>query len=190
MEKNQGLTMISLVITIIVLLILAGVSINLIIGDNGILTRATTVEVTFNKSEVIEEINILATEKYLEAYNKASAAGDVGNFQNYYNPTKVIYFLLGKDDDGNDVTDAKKYIEPLGGYTDTNDDTRYFIIVRSLSRSVERYGKGDNNVDNNDYFFIRATKDDNGKILTAKVIYKNLENNEEEIGDIVFNPNL
>ena len=38
--KEKGITLIALVITIIVLLILAGVTIAMVVGDNGILTRA------------------------------------------------------------------------------------------------------------------------------------------------------
>ena len=40
-QKNKGITLIALVITIIVLLILAGVTIATLTGDNGIVTRAT-----------------------------------------------------------------------------------------------------------------------------------------------------
>ena len=40
MKNNKGITLIALVITIIVLLILAGVSIAMLTGQNGILTRA------------------------------------------------------------------------------------------------------------------------------------------------------
>ena len=39
-ESNKGITLIALVITIIVLLILAGVSIAMLTGQNGILTQA------------------------------------------------------------------------------------------------------------------------------------------------------
>ena len=39
--KQKGITLIALVITIIVLLILAGVSIATLTGQNGILTRAS-----------------------------------------------------------------------------------------------------------------------------------------------------
>ena len=39
-EKNKGITLIALVVTIIVLLILAGVSIAMLTGTNGILTQA------------------------------------------------------------------------------------------------------------------------------------------------------
>ena len=39
MKINKGITLIALVITIVILLILAGISINLTLGDNGIITR-------------------------------------------------------------------------------------------------------------------------------------------------------
>ena len=40
-KRNKGITLIALVVTIIVLLILAGVSINMLTGQNGILNRAS-----------------------------------------------------------------------------------------------------------------------------------------------------
>lgn len=39
-NKNKGITLVALVVTIVVLLILAGVSINLVIGQNGLITKA------------------------------------------------------------------------------------------------------------------------------------------------------
>ena len=40
-KETKGITLIALVITIIVLLILAGITISALSGDNGILTNAT-----------------------------------------------------------------------------------------------------------------------------------------------------
>ena len=40
LKQKNGITLVALVITIIVLLILAGVSISLVVGDNGVLTQA------------------------------------------------------------------------------------------------------------------------------------------------------
>ena len=40
MKKNKGITLVALVVTIVVLLILAGVSINLVLGNNGIIAKA------------------------------------------------------------------------------------------------------------------------------------------------------
>ena len=40
MKNNKGITIVALVVTIVVLLILAGVSINLALGNNGIIVKA------------------------------------------------------------------------------------------------------------------------------------------------------
>ena len=39
-KQERGITLVALVVTIVVLLILAGVSISLVIGQNGIVTKA------------------------------------------------------------------------------------------------------------------------------------------------------
>ena len=44
MKKNKGITLVALVVTIVVLLILAGVSINLVLGNNGIIAKAKEAE--------------------------------------------------------------------------------------------------------------------------------------------------
>ena len=54
-QKN-GITLIALVITIIVLLILAGVSINLIVGQDGILTNAQYATFMNEMTEIEEAI--------------------------------------------------------------------------------------------------------------------------------------
>lgn len=40
MKKETGITMIALTVTIIILLILAGISIGILTGDNGIVNKA------------------------------------------------------------------------------------------------------------------------------------------------------
>ena len=44
MKNNKGITLVALVVTIVVLLILAGVSINLVLGNNGIIAKAQDAE--------------------------------------------------------------------------------------------------------------------------------------------------
>ncbi len=58
MKNNKGITLIALVITIIVLLILAGVSIAMLTGNNGILTQANTAKSDTAKAEAVEKINM------------------------------------------------------------------------------------------------------------------------------------
>ena len=54
-QKNKGITLIALVITVIVLLILAGVTIATLTGENGILTRASDAREQTERTNVIEQ---------------------------------------------------------------------------------------------------------------------------------------
>ena len=58
LNKNEGITLIALVITIIVLLILAGISIATLTGENGLLSKATTAKEETKKAEIREEIEL------------------------------------------------------------------------------------------------------------------------------------
>ena len=63
---NSGITLIALVITIIVLLILAGISIATLTGENGILTKANTAKEEHLISQYKEEINLIIAEEIAE----------------------------------------------------------------------------------------------------------------------------
>ena len=63
--KERGITLIALVITIIVLLILAGVSIAMLTGDNGILTQATNAKNKTEEAEEMEKIQLSVNEAQL-----------------------------------------------------------------------------------------------------------------------------
>ncbi len=54
LNSSNGITLIALVITIIILLILAGISISMLAGDNGILQRATDAKARTEKAQIIE----------------------------------------------------------------------------------------------------------------------------------------
>ena len=60
-RKNHGITLIALVITIIVLLILAGVSITMLTGDNAILSKAGQAKEATRGAQVKEFVNLAAT---------------------------------------------------------------------------------------------------------------------------------
>lgn len=58
-EKNsKGITLLALIVTIIVLLILAGVTVATLTGDNGILTKVGEAKQKSNKAEVYEELQL------------------------------------------------------------------------------------------------------------------------------------
>ena len=63
--KENGITLIALVITIIVLLILAGVTIATLTGENGLLTKANDAKVITEISALKEDIDVYVVGKEL-----------------------------------------------------------------------------------------------------------------------------
>lgn len=64
-NKKDGITLISLVVTIVVLLILAGVSINAVVGDDGVIKSAQESAKLTEESEAKEIMNKVVLEYYL-----------------------------------------------------------------------------------------------------------------------------
>ena len=77
MRKRQenGITLIALVITIIVLLILAGVTIAMLTGDNGIISKAMQAKIRTEEAKETEETGLNEIENYING--KSAEAGVV-----------------------------------------------------------------------------------------------------------------
>lgn len=65
-RQNKGITLIALVITIIVLLILAGVTVNTLVGENGIINRTITAREETKKAEYIERARLDLIDSIIE----------------------------------------------------------------------------------------------------------------------------
>ena len=93
MKNNKGITLIALVVTIIVLLILAGVSIAMLTGDNGILNRASESSVANAIGEGKDQVGLkvaeLTTNYYDHKYNGATVDPAVGE-----SDTTVILYII------------------------------------------------------------------------------------------------
>ena len=76
-KTNNGITLIALVITIIVLLILAGVTIAALSGPNGILTNATKAREDNAKAQVIEEARVDILAKQTEKMGESPTAEEL-----------------------------------------------------------------------------------------------------------------
>ena len=55
-KKEKGVTLIALVVTIIVLIILAGISITTLTGDKGLIDEATNTSSEAQRESIIEKI--------------------------------------------------------------------------------------------------------------------------------------
>ena len=75
MKKNKGITLVALVVTIVVLLILAGVSINLVLGDNGIIAKAKEAQRKSAEASQNDLISMNELAQQLEEQINGSAGG-------------------------------------------------------------------------------------------------------------------
>ena len=77
---RKGITLIALVITIIVLLILAGVTIAMVVGDNGILSRSNEAKEETKIAKIQEEIDLLCAQYRMDYetnnYRTSDASSD------------------------------------------------------------------------------------------------------------------
>lgn len=67
-KSQVGITLIALIVTIIVLLVLAGITITILLGDNGIISKTETAKEETNKQVATEKINFKITTAQMNTY--------------------------------------------------------------------------------------------------------------------------
>ena len=127
-RKNNGITLIALVITIIVLLILAGVTIATLTGENGILTRASQASERTKQANAEEQVKLAV----------AASIGEDGKI-NYDDLNNELGKIDGLTYKGSPISDDNK-IEGLPA--DVVVDGYTVIINKDGSVSVENNETG------------------------------------------------
>ena len=141
MQKNsKGITLIALVITIIVLLILAGVVIATLTGDNGVLTQAGNAKDKTTEAESIERVQVEVAGSY-------GVDGTIDKEQ----LNKNLKNIAGLKYNGADFSDSNKITElpatvTLNGFDiviDNNGDVKKLpaIIAKIMANPTAYYGK-------------------------------------------------
>ena len=77
-KQVKGITLIALVVTIIVLLILAGIALSLTIGQNGIFSRAQTAANTWKNAESNEQLAMGELEDWMDGYMNGNGGNQGG----------------------------------------------------------------------------------------------------------------
>ena len=157
MLRNQkGITLIALVITIIVLLILAGVSIAMLTGDNGILSKAQTAGEKSTIGEVDEaiklgvsdilvdnmdptttdkEFNITNLETAIKANNANIADGNIQLIFKDGNLTKEKLGINGEEDGATEVNVIQ--VTYTTDKKDQNAEKAYWEVVKETGRVIK-----------------------------------------------------
>ena len=168
LKQVKGITLIALVITIIVLLILAGVSIAMLTGQNGILTQANNAKVEQSHGAVREGIALAYNEYQIEintASNTKLASTETVQIQGEEEKALASYssFL--------DFLKSKGYIKE--GTTDV-------LNVEKLTGGKQALGNG------TDTDIYKIEEQDGSYVVN----YYNEEGTQEEIWSIANNDNV
>ena len=144
MEKERGITLIALVVTIVVLLILAGVSISMLTGENGIIQNTKEAK---EKSAISEEIEMVRLAIMTVKINDKDRSINENTLQNAMDST------IGKD--------KSEVVEDGDGfYVYYKDSDRYYIIdgeEKVIHKEIEQI----------DQYPGDFTKDKNGNTLAG-----------------------
>jgi len=157
MKNQKGITLVALVITIIVLLILAGVSISLVVGNNGVLTQASSSVITNNVAAVKEDLTMALaacdTKYYTEwASDPATTRKDVyeGEVKDpvvntdgaFIDELKNKYDVMISTSEPNDATlkgypaDEEWDADNVADNVLVSDNTAYIVLRNSTTKEV------------------------------------------------------
>ena len=164
-KKVRGITLVALVVTIIVLLILAGVAINLTVGNKGLFKRAQDAANTWMNVSRNEEDEI---GKFVDAYDKilngVGLDGDGSDEDNKNTIKKAITEIDGNETKNVETKDknGNKIIIPAGFKpVNPEEDVTKGIVIEDISANDE-VSKG------NQYIWISVTHVNGEKINTIK----------------------
>ena len=140
--NEKAITLIALVVTIVILLILAGVTITMTLGQNGLFTRAREGAVAYNESEVRDDLSMLITQytwdkaaektnKSLEDYLKDNGATSVkANADGKTLEVEYKNYVFTVDKDSGEITGVSK---------GDNSDTPVIPTIKAKVGDIVKY---------------------------------------------------
>ena len=121
-KKERGITLVALVVTIVVLLILAGVSISMVLGNNGIVTKAKETQTAQDKAYAEDVIESGLKAVQIEVLSNTLPTGKTAN---------VAYVVEKINDSAFTVksgsTDTITYTKGKATYDIKVDMTKYIV---------------------------------------------------------------
>lgn len=164
MKKENGLTAVTSIFFVIIIIIVIGIIINFSLGEEGVITKATQDEEEFNMSEVLDELNLSITEKYLGTYKNEAVNGK--KIEEVYSKDIAINYLKDKG-----IIEQYK-----------NKENVYLVKTEKLKGDIKQ-GNGENGSDKDVYIIERTDKTDDYTVIYIK-------NNGERvtIGNLEFEP--
>ena len=166
-KKERGITLIALVVTIIVLIILAGISINLIFGTNGIINKAKSSKTLTEQASLNEQIALGEIDKELEKYIE-------GLPENTKDNPQVA---------GTEVKIPESWYTTTPAYVSTEDGSVVKKSVKLASVTAVATGNGETVPVPIGFYYVGGTKD-TGVVISDNSADKNKYVNYTPTGEV------
>ena len=180
LQREKGITLIALVVTIVVLLILAGVSISMLSGDDGIITQAGNAKQETDSKGVQEQVELMTSEYIMQKntggeesikkyYQNQASKGEISSIKDNGDNT----YTISKDGYEVKIDENGKVIDLNEKETVASTDVWYKIdgtILHLSNSDLGGYTKHDESLFRPNWTGISPT--DNPSPIT-KVIFDN-----------------
>ena len=174
MRKDSGFSVIGLIITIVILIIIGIIAIDKLFGDDGVIRKVKQEDTEYNKTEVVEQLNLIIKEKYFGDYKYAQE--NQKDINQIYTEDAVLKYLLDSN-----------YIEELKDINDNIVSNEYFVNTDSLNRDIVSYEVNDNGSEGNGTKVFKIKKLENNKFM---IYFVDKYGTEEELGELVMRPEI
>ena len=173
MKRDNGLSIVALIITIVILLVVAVFAYIKIFGENGILRKYNESETEYNKEEIVEKINTIVKQKYI--FDTKYCSENNKKLEEFYNTEYIIQYL--KD---NEV------IEELKDINDNIVVDQYYINPNKLNGDLATNVINENGSDSNGTKVFKLKKVENED--KYKIWFVDKYGEEEELGELIVTP--
>lgn len=178
-KNGEGITLIALVVTIIVLIILAGVSINLLFGQYGVVTKAKDAKEKQEIAQVKEDIQLKLVGLQVEKIKKGESI-TTGELEEIINTSKGE---VVKDANGT-ITGVK-----VGDTTIPIEEVTQGITIESETPTYTAYTRGQTVKIGTESFYVlhdSGTSEEKVTLLAAKNIDTTTMEQSDSAGTIAF----
>ena len=170
MRREDGLSVIALIIIIVLLLAIIGaVGYKVWVTFNEVKDDATA----YNKEEIAEKLNLMIKEKYVLDYKYASENNQ--KIEDFYNDEYVINYLV-----------ENKYIEQLRDVEDNPVENQYYINAGQLNSDLST-----------EFINANGSKSNGTKLFKVKkvedkyhICFVDKFGEEEDLGELVLKPEV
>ncbi len=173
MRREDGLSILSLVIIIAILILVAVFAVNKIFGKNGLVDQIKETDNEYNTTEIVDNLNLIIKEKYVLDSKYALENGK--KIEEVCNPDIIFAYLI-----------ENGYIEQLMDINDNLVEDQYYINPKAFKGDIASNAINENGSSSNGTKVYKIKKNDDKYMIYFVDKY----GEEQELGELNLRPEV